>query len=135
MTAKFNATVLLVEDESKERKRLRKLLESIGLRTVDVGNGKSAVKQLSENPFDLVCLDLMLPEVSGYQVCEFIRSSARLKHIPVLVVSGRSLPEDRAHAEKAGASAYLIKPFNAKSFLDRVTALLNAEVRPEETAK
>jgi DNA-binding response OmpR family regulator len=135
MTQSVNGTVLLVEDEWKLRRLLRKHLERIGLQVIEVGDGRSAIRQLSENPPDIVCLDLMLPELSGYDVCEFIRASPSLKHIPVLVVSARALPEDRAQAEKAGASGYLIKPFSATVFLTKVTSLLQAYARVEVNAK
>ncbi len=127
MAQTVSRTALLVEDDLKLRKLLRKHLENSGLRVVDVGDGRSAIRQLTENPPDIVCLDLMLPELSGYEVCEFIRASAGLEHIPVLVLSARALPEDRAQAEKAGASGYLIKPFTATEFLTRVSALLGRQ--------
>jgi two-component system chemotaxis response regulator CheY len=113
-----------VEDDSGQRKLLRKRLEGIGLQVIDVGDGRSAIRELTQNTFDIVCLDLMLPELSGYDICEFIRSSSNLKHIPVLVVSARALPEDQAYAERAGASAYFVKPFETKTFLTQVNALL-----------
>jgi DNA-binding response OmpR family regulator len=63
-----------------------------------------------------VCLDLMLPESSGYEVCAQIRKMPGMETLPVLIVSSRSLPLDRALAEEAGSTAYLIKPVRWKSF-------------------
>ncbi len=126
MTPKKSPTILLVEDDWKSRQFLRKHLERMDFSVVEVGDGRAALRQLAQEPPDIVCLDLILPELSGYAVCEFIRRTDGLKHIPVLVVSGRALPEDRAQAEKAGASGYLIKPFTASEFLSKVGALLGA---------
>ncbi len=126
MMQTINGTALVVEDDAKLRKVVRLCLERIGLRVIDVGDGRSAIRQLSENPPNIVCLDLMLPELSGYEICEIIRASATLKLIPVLVMSARALPADRAHAEKAGASAYLIKPFTMAELSSKVGYLLKA---------
>jgi len=117
---------LVVEDDAKMRKIVRGCLEKIGLKVIDVGDGRSAIRKLADQPPDIVCLDLMLPEISGYEICEIIRASATLKHIPVLVMSGRALPADRANAEKAGASAYLIKPFTIAELSGKVRSLLKA---------
>ena len=121
-----SGTALVVEDDAKMRKIVRGCLEKIGLKVIDVGDGRSAIRKLADQPPDIVCLDLMLPEISGYEICEIIRASATLKHIPVLVMSGRALPADRANAEKAGASAYLIKPFTIAELSGKVRALPKA---------
>jgi two-component system chemotaxis response regulator CheY len=122
----ISGTALVVEDDTKIRKLVRGCLERIGLKVVDVGDGRSAIRKLTEQPPDIVCLDLMLPELSGFEICEIIRASATLKHIPVLVMSARALPSDRAHAEEAGASAYLIKPFSIAELSGKVRSLLKA---------
>lgn len=131
MMQRINGTALVVEDDASLRKVVRACLEGIGLLVIDVGNGRSAIRQLTEHPPDIVCLDLMLPELSGYEICEIIRASATLNQIPVLVMSGRALPADRAHAEKAGASAYLIKPFTMAELSSKVRYLLKASATIE----
>ena len=115
--------VLLVEDDPELRKLLRRYLEKLEFLVEEVANGRHAIQMLGKSCPDLVCLDLMLPEQSGYEICEFIRRSPILKDVPVLVVSARALPEDRAHAEEVGASAYLIKPFTMKEFNEMVGRL------------
>lgn len=116
--------VLVVEDDPDLRKLLRKYLESMGLAVSEAATGKAALQVLGGSTPALVCLDLMLPEQSGYSVCEFIRQDAVLRDIPVLVISARALPEDRAAAEEAGASAYLVKPFSRQQIVEQVGALL-----------
>jgi DNA-binding response OmpR family regulator len=114
-------TGLVIEDYRSERLLLKRQLHRLSFHVLESADGRSAIRRLAEGPLDLVCLDLMLPDMSGFQICEFIRRSPRHVDVPILVLSARALPEDRAQAEHAGASGYLVKPFEWKDF--------NAEVR------
>jgi two-component system, OmpR family, response regulator len=116
--------VLVVEDDPALRKLVRIHLEAMGHDVQEAPDGKTALARIKEALFDLVCLDLMLPESSGYEVCEQIRADDRHKAVPVLIISARNLPSDRAFAEEVGANAYLSKPFTRADFVARVTALL-----------
>ncbi|WP_044282624.1 exopolysaccharide biosynthesis response regulator EpsW [Myxococcus stipitatus] len=120
--------VLLVEDAPFFRKMLGDYLRAMGFKdVVELPNGQAALKYLagSTRP-DLVCLDLTLPDISGYDLCEHIRRTAGMADVPVLVVSARDLPEDKAHAEEAGANGYLGKPFTQDEFSRRVGQLLKS---------
>ena len=116
--------VLVVEDDPEIRKLLRKYLEKLEFELAEAATGKAAMEQLERQRPALVCLDLMLPESSGYAICERIRANPDLKDLPVLVVSARSMPPDRALAEEVGATAYLIKPIRWKTFAATVQALI-----------
>jgi two-component system chemotaxis response regulator CheY len=107
---------LVVEDHPDARALVRTYLLSMGLEVVDVAEGRSAIRSLQASRPDLVCLDLMLPELSGFEVCEFMRSNPDLREIPILVMSARAKPMDRAFAEEVGATAYLVKPFKRSEF-------------------
>ena len=99
-------------------------LKLLNFSVVEAPDGKKAMTALGEQgPYDLICLDLMLPESSGYDVLEFIRKEG-LARVPVLMMSARSLPEDRAQAEELGATLYLIKPFTRSDFTKAVNAVL-----------
>ena len=113
---------LLVEDDPPLRKLVRGYLELIKFAVSEASDGRKAMSALKEQPFDLVVLDLMLPESSGYDVLEFMRSEGKTQ-TPVLMMSARSLPEDRAHAEELGARLYLIKPFSRADFTRAVRAV------------
>jgi two-component system chemotaxis response regulator CheY len=115
---------LVVEDDPEIRTLLTKYLDKLGFEVSAVATGKAALALLGEQVPNLVCLDLMLPESSGYAICEHIRSTPRLRDLPVLVVSARSMPPDRALAEEVGASAYLIKPIRWNSFAETVRGLV-----------
>jgi len=118
-------TALVVEDDPNIRKLIRKYLEKLGIEVREVGTGKAALAELAGTVPGLVCLDLMLPESSGYEICEHIRKTPRLSAVPVLVISARSMPPDRAEAEAVGADAYLIKPIRWKTFSATVLSLLD----------
>ena len=115
---------LVVEDHPDARALVRTYLLSMGVEVVDVAEGRSAIRQLELSPPDLVCLDLMLPELSGFEVCEFMRAHPALREVPILIMSARAKPMDRAFAEEVGATAYLVKPFKKIDFSRAVTACM-----------
>lgn len=117
-------TVLLVEDHPLLRGYLRRSLEQMGFDIQEAADGRTALSQLSSCTPDLVCLDLVLPESSGYEICEFIRGSPRHRNTLVLIMSGHSFPEDRARAVEVGADDFLAKPFSTREFRARIEALL-----------
>src|SRR3954462_9579169 len=120
-------TVLVIEDYRPERLLLKRRLQRLSFQVLEAADGRSAMRYLAEGGFDLICLDLMLPDMSGLEICESIRRSPRHGKVPILVLSARALPEDRAHAEQAGASAYLVKPFDWSDFEAEVRRLLPPE--------
>jgi two-component system chemotaxis response regulator CheY len=113
---------LLVEDDPSLRRLVREYLELARFGVNEVPDGGKAMSALREQKFDLVVLDLMLPESSGYDVLEFMHKEGKTQ-TPVLMMSARSLPEDRAHAEELGARLYLIKPFTRAEFTRAVRAV------------
>ena len=117
-------STLVVEDDPEIRRLLRKYLEKLGLEVHEAGTGKAALALLAGLDPALICLDLMLPESSGYELCERIRATERHQNVPVLVISARSMPPDRAAAEEVGATAYLIKPIRWESFAATVKQLI-----------
>jgi DNA-binding response OmpR family regulator len=119
-------TALVIEDYRPERLLLKRRLQQLSFQVLEAADGRSAMRHLTDGGFDLICLDLMLPDLSGLQICESIRRSPRHGKVPILVLSARALPEDRAHAEQAGASAYLVKPFNWADFDVEVRRLVGA---------
>lgn len=116
--------ILVVEDEEHLATGIKYNLDAEGYRVTTAGDGPSALAMIEENAgdVDLVILDLMLPGMSGYAVCESLR--ARDKNLPVLILSARTLAEDRARGFDVGANQYLTKPFDLDEFLSRVRNLL-----------
>jgi len=123
MTA--NAHILVVEDEEHLATGIKYNLDAEGYRVTTVGDGPAALKHFEDDHdnVDLVILDLMLPGMSGYAVCEALR--AKNKHLPVLILSARTLTEDRTRGFDVGANQYMTKPFDLEEFLSRVKNLLS----------
>lgn len=121
--------ILIVEDEKHLAVGIKYNLEAEGYRVHAVGDGKSALAYLNEHhdQVDLVILDLMLPGMSGYRVCESMRESDHM--MPVLILSARTLSEDRTRGFDVGADQYLTKPFELDELLSRVKNLLSRYTR------
>lgn len=123
--------ILLVEDELALGSIVKYNLEAEGYRVTHVGDGPTALAIYGgERPVDLIILDLMLPGMSGYQVCESIR-----RHdvaIPILMLSARSLSEDRSRGFDVGTNQFLTKPADLDELLSRVRNLLR--LRRTETS-
>jgi two-component system, OmpR family, alkaline phosphatase synthesis response regulator PhoP len=121
--------VLIVEDEVHLAIGIKYNLEAEGYEATTVGDGHEALKLLEDNPegFDLVILDLMLPGMSGYSVCEAIRK--RGLDLPVLMLSARTLVEDRVRGYDVGADQYLQKPFELEELLSITRNLLGRRSR------
>ena len=121
--------ILIVEDEAAIAKGLRFNFELEGYDAVVCEDGPSALKHVAEHPggVDLIVLDLMLPGMSGYEICRMIRGEN--PRVPILVLSARSLSEDRAHAFDCGTDQYMTKPFALPELLSRVRNLLDRERR------
>ena len=122
-------TILIVEDEESIAAGLTFNFEQEGYDVVTVGDGPSAIRYVEENPgeIDTIVLDLMLPGMSGYETCRAIREHD--PDVPVLVLSARTLSEDKAHAFDCGSDQYMTKPFALPELLSRVRQLLDRRRR------
>jgi DNA-binding response OmpR family regulator len=125
MTKKSRGLALVVEDDPSLQRAMLAQLESDGFKVLAAYDHDTAVRHLSTNKPQVVCVDLGLPSESGFVVCEHIRRQPELINVPILVTSERSFPEDMAHAEEAGANAFLKKPFTMKKLTKYVMALLD----------
>lgn len=116
--------ILIVEDEEALAQGLKFNFEQEGYEVLLASDGPTALKLFEDAsaPVDLLILDLMLPGMSGYEICTSIRS--RNKTVPILVLSARTLSEDRMHAFDCGTDQYITKPFDLPELLNRVRNLL-----------
>lgn len=121
--------ILIVEDEEHLAVGIKFNLEAEGYRVTTAGDGATALKIVDDGPDDvnLVILDLMMPGMSGYRVCESLRENGN--DMPVLILSARTLSEDRTRGFDVGADQYLTKPFELDELLSRVKSLLAAHDR------
>lgn len=121
--------ILLVEDEENLREVIALNLESEGYAVVSVSNGVDALKVYKEEKFNLVILDIMIPKIDGYDVCESIRLNDT--ETPILFLSAKGSAEDRIEGLKKGGDDYLSKPFNLEELILRVQKLIERSMRRE----
>ncbi|MCO5248307.1 MAG: response regulator transcription factor [Chitinophagales bacterium] len=114
--------ILFVEDEKNIREVVKLNLELEDYEVVALDNGPDAIKRVQEEVFHLIILDVMLPEMDGFEICETIR--VRGYDIPILFLTAKDSSEDRVKGLKKGADDYLTKPFNLEELLLRVKNLL-----------
>lgn len=114
--------ILLVEDEEHLMKIIRLNLEMEGYAVTTAITGIEALKEFRKNSFDLILLDVMLPEMNGFDVCEAIRKENT--QLPILFLTAKGSGEDRVQGLKLGADDYLTKPFNLEELLLRIQILL-----------
>ena len=117
-----NRQLLVVEDDANIRRGVVDILESEGYEVTEAHNGAEGLKLFKQNKFDLVLLDLMMPEMSGYDVCKEIRK--RDPQVPVLILTAKSQEIDKVVGLELGADDYITKPFGVKELLARVAAAL-----------
>lgn len=113
--------ILLVEDEKAIAGAVAAYLEREGYWVTPAADGQAALDAFSKRKFDLVVLDLMLPKVSGEQVCRIIRDKS---DVPIIMLTAKGELEDRVKGLELGADDYLVKPFSPRELVARVRALL-----------
>ena len=124
--------ILLVEDEENIRDVVKMNLELEEYEVVATGNGRDAIKHFDEEHFDLIILDVMLPEIDGFQICEQIRLTNM--EVPIIFLTAKDGMSDKIAGLKRGADDYLTKPFHLEELLLRVNNLIRRTSKsPENT--
>lgn len=119
----MNARILIAEDEEHLQEGLKMNLELEGYEVSVAADGREALDLYHKERFDAVILDVMMPKLDGYQVCESIRVED--SEIPIMFLTAKDSGPDRVHGLKIGADDYLTKPFNLEEFILRVEKLLD----------
>ena len=119
--------ILLAEDEENIRDIVKLNLELENYEVVETDNGKEAINMFREQHFDLIILDVMMPEMNGFEVCEQIRLSNT--EVPVIFLTAKDTSQDRVAGLKKGADDYLTKPFTLEELLLRIQNLLKRSNR------
>jgi len=123
--------ILLVEDEVSLKDAIKMNLEIEGFEVVSAGNGNEAIELFRSQRFNLIVLDVMMPEMDGYQVCEQIRLTNR--DVPILFLTAKDSAQDKIVGLKKGADDYMTKPFNLEEFLLRVQVLVRRSLKGTES--
>ena len=116
--------ILVVDDSKVMREMIVACLRGLeGASFTHAASGLEAIERLSLSPFDLVFLDLNMPDIGGFEVVEFIRGQDELKQLPIVVVTTRGDESSRTRALAVGATRFMTKPFDPEQILDEARAL------------
>ena len=117
-------TLLIAEDDPLLMPLLKATFRNSGLRVITAGTGTQALELARTERPDLVLLDVGLPEMNGYEVCQALKTDPETSVIRVVMLTARAGPADKRLADEAGADAYLTKPFSPSKLLDAVRSVL-----------
>ncbi|WP_422348395.1 ATP-binding protein [Flagellimonas sp.] len=133
---KESLRILVVDDEPVNRRVLENHLTMAGYTVVEVSSGKEALKAMeSEIPFNLVLLDVMMPSMSGYEVCKKIRENIPASELPIILLTAKNRVNELVTGFDAGANDYLTKPFSKNELLSRIKTHINLNTIHRATSK
>ena len=116
--------ILIVEDEHELLDFMKMRLEANGYEVIGAADGKEGFEKARQDKPDLILLDLMLPKIDGYWVCNLLKKDKRYVNVPVIIVTAKSAAEDKRLAKECGADAYMVKPFDIEELLAKIKHLL-----------
>ena len=126
MDSQRNQYILVVDDAAFMRRMIAGIVRTLGYDVVDAPDGPSAIATMKQDPPALVILDIMMPQMTGYQVCEWIRANPATAGIPVIVCTANQERKHLEQAIKAGASDFLCKPVTKKTLEERLVKHLHS---------
>jgi len=127
----FQKRVLIVDGSVWAQSMLRETLRQLGFKNIlEAEDGERALSMISAGSIDLVFTDLNMPALSGIELIQKIRQNAASKYLPVIVVSGESDQDVVIQALRAGANAFVVKPFSSKTIKERIIQVLSKVPRP-----
>ena len=124
--------ILVADDDPDLRDILRSVLEPAGFAVTEAADGEVALQAIRMSPPDLAILDYMMPRMTGPQVCELLKQDLLLRHLPIIMLTGKSELQDKVYGINSGADDYLVKPFEPVELLARVQMVLRRTVRDLE---
>ncbi len=124
-------TILLVEDSALNRKLVETVLRPHGYRLLTATDGEEAIALATRERPDLILMDLQLPQISGYDAIQTLRSQPETAHIPIAALTAHAMDYERQEALALGCVDYITKPINTRTFPDQVRRCLDTRNRPE----
>lgn len=118
------AKILVVDDSITVREIIRRVMEEEGYEVITSADGRDALRRVETEHPDLILLDIVLPEFDGFEICRRIKSVDMFRHIPVVLVTGRSQLIDEQEMKAIGAVDYILKPIDPMMILGKVEQLL-----------
>jgi putative two-component system response regulator len=125
-------TILVADDQVANRELLDEFLSAQGFTVITAADGASALETLAHHPIDLVLLDVMMPKLNGFEVCERIKNSGETDLIPVVLITALSDKDDRLKGISVGADDFLTRPVDLSELLARARSLLKLKYRTDE---
>ncbi|MCM8783162.1 MAG: response regulator [Candidatus Omnitrophica bacterium] len=116
--------ILIVDDEPDIRDVLRIVLEAEGYEVTEAGDGEEGLDKVSKRPPDLIIIDFMMPKLNGPEVCRAIKKDILLRHIPIIMLTGRGETADKIKGIDSGADDYIVKPFEPMELVARVKMVM-----------
>lgn len=126
-----NELILIVEDNEKNRKLLRDVLQFKGYRTIETEMGEDGVTLAAKHKPDLILMDYQLPGIDGIEAFRRIRNAPGTAHIPIVAVTASAMPEEARKMKEAGFDGFLTKPIYVKQFLQAVVDLFSRKAAKE----
>lgn len=123
--------ILVVDDEKRIRDMIRKYAEFEGYEVEEAEDGMDAIKKCEQTDYDILIMDIMMPNLDGFSACREIRKQ---KDVPVIMLSARGEEYDKIHGFEIGIDDYVVKPFSPKELMMRVSAILK-RVQPSSSAR
>ncbi len=124
--------ILIADDDPDIRDVLKLTLAEENYEVIEAGDGEEALKIINAKPLNLVLLDYKMPKLDGRQVCRLVKRDLLLRHLPVIMVTGKGEVSDRIDGIDAGADDYIVKPFEPKELLARIRMILRRTERDLE---
>jgi twitching motility two-component system response regulator PilH len=115
--------VLIADDSSTDLKNLEQIVSSAGYQVITAASGKEALAKAKTERPDAILLDVIMPDMNGFQACRAITSDADTKNIPVILVSSKGEKTDKVWGEEQGAKSYVTKPYTPDQILSQLRAL------------
>jgi len=128
-----SAKILVVEDEPENRLLIGMILTTEGYHVIPAVDGADALARLASEPPDLILLDLMMPQMNGFEVLERLRADPTTAPVPVIVLTALAQERDIARAVSSGAQGYVIKPFEPDELLKRIGQALGVRREASDT--
>jgi two-component system cell cycle response regulator DivK len=120
-------TILIVEDEPRNLKLLRDLLQRFGYEILEASDGEQGVKSAGEKMPDLILMDIMMPKMDGLEATRIIKADTKTKHIPIIALTSYAMKGDREKTIEAGCDGYIAKPIDIKEVLKTIETYLTVK--------
>lgn len=124
-----NATVLVVDDSRTALVTLNKMLRNLNFQCLTASNARDGIEMAKSLKPDLILMDVVMPEINGFQATRLLRKIPETAHIPIIIISGNTMQTEQFWGEKMGANGFLPKPLDEQAFMELATQLLGTTQR------